>query len=68
MQTKIHKAKSYLSVIISFLALSISITALILQFFWKSHDLTANVLNVLGPYNSGELSADIVIVNRGESG
>jgi len=62
---KTYKVKDYLSILISFFALTISILAIVLQFFWKSHDLTANVLNVIGPYDSGQLSADIVIVNRG---
>ena len=62
---KKYKDKDILSILISFFALTISILAIILQFFWKSHDLKANVLNVVGPYNSGYLSADIVIVNRG---
>jgi hypothetical protein len=62
---QLHKLKNNLSWLLSLVALVISITTLTLQFFWKSHDFTANVLNVIGPCDDGELSADIVFVNRG---
>lgn len=59
------KKENYVSIIISVVALLISLSGIWLQFFRQSHDLSASVYNVVGPLKSGELTADIVFVNRG---
>jgi hypothetical protein len=59
------KKESHISIIISVSALLISFLGIWFQFFWQSHNLSTSVYNVVGPLKNGELSADIVFVNRG---